>query len=402
MTKPNKNIFFFTDISESIGTGHFWRSARLAQTLGQTHPEACVTMMMTDNVVSRRAVERFCTASPNSGIVFLFDNEAVPQKGTSQNAFELLPPDYIAKFPADRDLTIIDSYRICAEELRQLKTHGTVGVVDDFGHIPDLGGEHVDFVINANNFGASYSGASQPKVFASPNYHFLSPDLFVDHPHNPNSVVITFGGTDKGHLGLKLLDRMWREDPSTLNNFEIKVVVPCPENEQVYRASALMTAMQDRLEIVRQYNPADFFGRAGMIICAGGQTVPEAQAAGVRFVGIVSLNQTQTSVCRWAKRQGIEVANYEGLGGENLELEETHFAKACLNVLRLDGAVQLPQQNPNGFPHLVDDLWAYANDSILRPEATAKAPRHSTKRLDICATERGIMVAIIAAHKWLH
>jgi spore coat polysaccharide biosynthesis predicted glycosyltransferase SpsG len=371
------SIYIFTDISERVGNGHAWRMMRLGDQLRQRGQDVVCTLP--DNAKARDAANFIKQAPGGMGFSYL---PIAPDLPAPHNAFTPFAPEFADRLPAGHNLYILDSYRLSRQHLRALRGSGyKILLLDDYNH-RDLRRGDADAVLNPSVSGAvlPYDGL---RTLSTPDYHLLPPAFFTGQSGDPRSLLLTFGGTDHGQIGLRLLESMLEREPS-LARSDLHFAVtyaPTPENaaaSRQRRIERLSTLLGTRFQSLTSFDSARLLGKTGMIICSAGQTALEARAAGVSFVSVAVLNESQVLLAKDMRGGGVSIHDLRGI--LDSDDEESPGAKAFLEPyaaaltqrLLSHAPVHLPPQASDGLARVLDEIDTMASGTTAVPVRSRK------------------------------
>ncbi|MBV8061771.1 MAG: hypothetical protein JO126_08920 [Alphaproteobacteria bacterium] len=371
-----KSVCIFCDIDPIIASGHFWRSMRLAKQLAKEG--AAVKIILPNNETAEIALQAFEKNFGVDGFEVVLSNHFT-QLSDADDLFRPLTDDQLQDI-TNADLLIVDNYRVSKPQLAALKDAGhTVVALDDFNH-RCLDETAVHAVINPSieehfiHDGDYMPGYGDAVVFAPGQKHLLPNELFAEHDHDPSNVVISFGGSDFGQIGLMLLQEILKEAPDLLDtDMRFTVAIPHVKVDDAI-IQDLQSQLGDRLQIINRYKPQELFGTAGAIVCGGGQTIVEVTACQTPIAGVGVLNETQFVSGRILGEKGVAVGNLFGiLAGDDVSTQMRDFAKAVIPNLRdRSRCKKLDPINPDGFHDLTQALLALAG--APPPQSTIADP----------------------------
>lgn len=350
--KPS--VLIFADLTEKIGTGHFWRCARLAGHLADDRTD--VTFLLPNNARSHNLVSLFRTQN-QSPMTFQFI-KGISNHRRDEKIIAPLPDHVVDSFPKGFNLTIVDSHRLAPHHLGMIKkTTGSLMLVDDINH-RNLTREHVDMISNPCLPADVVSYGDIP-TFSPPDYHFLPPAFFIDEqPRDPDSVFVAFSGIDFGQISIALLQTMKAIDPD-LGNKALRFKVALGGMEPTYQACAvdLCKTLGPRFEIVNSYDAPKTLGQSGMLVCSGSQLSFEAAAAGTPIAGVSHISKPTEILSSHLKNQGVPYGDLYGIiKGHDVSPKIFDFAQTLLDVFEKKTPVTVARPNPNGMQNLLSAL----------------------------------------------
>lgn len=279
-----------------------------------------------------------------------FDGQSWPRD------LALLPPT---------DLLVVDSYRVDVNMMCGWARRFTVRmVIDDLADRPI----DADLVLNQNIFAPAldYREVSDCPVLAGPQYALIAPAFFsarhaTSQKDRLSRILVVFGGTDDGSLGVPAAKSILTENPDSAVDLVISPLKP-----PTACVTRLAAEMHDRVTIHRGADMPSLMAKAGIYVGGAGSTVLEAAAAGLKIVAVETVENHRRNGA--ALRQLGETVQATPDAGET--------AKAVSHALN--------NYNPGSLSELLDGLGPKRAVEALLGHVTinrsiAVQPAHNAK-----------------------
>jgi UDP-2,4-diacetamido-2,4,6-trideoxy-beta-L-altropyranose hydrolase len=378
------NLFFRTDASIAIGTGHAMRCLALAQAWQDVGGRAIFAMAETTPAVTARLQAESCEVSVAA---------LVGSRDDSVRA-AALAREYKAEW------VVLDGYHFGAHYQETLKSAGLkVLFMDDYGH----GGRYsADLVVNPNACAdeALYRNRElHTRLLLGPRYSMLRREFNVWRhwrrkvPHIARKVLVTMGGSDPENVTGRVVEALGGNNKGRFEDLETNVVVggSNPRFEVLEKYAARkgrgITVQRDTAQIALLMADAD------VAISAAGSTCWELCLLGLPSL-LVDVAANQTELARELDRRGcaIHLGSSGDVPAEKIadQLEKILQAREIRQSLSRTSRALV---DGNGAKRVISGLdtgasiflrratahdsrllWGWANDPAVRAASFATSP----------------------------
>jgi UDP-2,4-diacetamido-2,4,6-trideoxy-beta-L-altropyranose hydrolase len=261
------HIFFVTEASHEVGLGHFMRCFALAQEAHERGVGVSFVMEQTSPFVQER----------------LANQSKIPQIS-------------MAKILTSEDWCVVDSYRIDADFLAELKALSKVLVFDDLCALPDYS---CDLIVNASQIASELSYGPKlngGRLLAGPTWSSIRKEFQVSKQYrnqNVPSITVMLGGSDPRGLTKQIALHI-------LKNFKdyATVVVVGPAFKDF---ESLQKLEEEFAKLTVHCNPqalVDLLSSTELVITAAGGSVGELCTLGQMAICLVVVDNQKAALAR--------------------------------------------------------------------------------------------------------
>lgn len=190
---------------------------------------------------------------------------------------------------------LIDSFIITAAQIARMeRLNGRIAFIDDFHHRIYRRGWVIDWTVGAEQL-AFPKRTSKVTYLLGPGYCALRPEFRRPLPkplsRNPQSIFVSFGGSDIRHLTEPVLETLQKNFPDLIKNVVIGSGFQANRiDRKLQRKNIFFHCAQTAFQMQA------LMAQSNLAICGGGQTLYELASQGVPPVAICTIDNQRLDI----------------------------------------------------------------------------------------------------------